>query len=487
MKPRLPLLAVVSCLVSVLWAQPAAASRYGMIHMTDAQEQELADWFDGLEPHEAPPAYTSIKGSVSVLHHLHYTPELRDQTPTGTCWAWASTAMMSMYFDKQFGGHPMLQDGLSVQFLASNAWMVGSNLNSGGHVGKTKAFYDMIGYAIPYTNTGAAWDTEFAVGEVRPSAIASGTPWSASGDRSFPISRIKNSQVRTWRVLQKDAIKNLKSVLDAGHPVGLLFFLPTTADWDRFDAFWEKEPADTIISLDYAKGHTWDKGGCGHWTVLVGYNDEDADPAKHYWTILNTHGTVDNRRPDVTFRLAMNIDYSAQFDGNPDPIPFIYSWVIMDTIFAPRHSPIPDKGLDSISLTVNNSLPAAVTSVLVSGASFSDQPSAISAGRLTLNFLEIPCNSETGTWTTTRSAFRFVSKSGYQPAVIVSINRLTKKWSALVRGPGLDRKVSSSDGLVAKFEYMDLDAPGEPFVLLSQRGVVYDQVKTWASALVKGR
>jgi hypothetical protein len=468
----------------MLFAPVANASRFGMMHMSDAQERELAAWVESLELYAAPTAYTPGTGSVSVLDHFHYTPGLRDQTPTGTCWIWASTAIMSMYFDKQFSGNPVLQEGLSVQFLASNAWMVGSNLNAGGHFGMTKAFYDMIGYAIPYSNIGAAWDTTFSVGEVRPSLIASGTSWRASGNTAFPIAGIDLSQVDTWDISQTEAIRNLKSVLDAGYPVGLLYFLPTTADWDIFDAFWANEPATSIINMDYAKDHTWDKGGCGHWTVLVGYNDTDSDPAKHYWTMLNTHGTVDGTRPDATFRMAMNIDYSAQFTGNPDPIHNLYLWVVMDTTFAPKNSPLPAKGLESVALTVDNSLPSAVSSVVVSGVGFSAVPAAIVLGKLTLNFLEIPVNADTGSWSQTSSEFRFVSKSGADPYVTLSINRLTRKWSASVRGTTLARKISSSDGLVAKFEYAI--APGGNFTLLSQSAAVADQVKTKASAAVKG-
>ena len=486
MTTRQILLIITSCVVSLLLAT-AEASSFGKMRMTDAQEQELTAWVEGLELYEAPAAYTPAQGTVSVLHHLHYTPEFRDQTPTGTCWIWASTAMMSMYFDKQFNGNPLLQGGLSVQFLASNAWMVGSNLNTGGHAGKTKAFYDMTGYAIPTSNTGAAWDTEYAMGEVRPSLIASGTPWSATGNTSYPISSINISQVKTWDadgVDQAQAIRNLKSVLDAGYPVGLLYFLPTTADWDRFDAFWAHEPEQTIINLDYGQGHAWDKGGCGHWVVLVGYNDTDPNPAKHYWIILNTHGTVDNARPDVTFRMAMEMNYSAQISGNPDLIPYMFLWVIMDTTFAPKNSPLPPKGVDAISLAVDNASPAAVTSVVVNGASFPVVPPKIASGRLTLNFLEIPCNPDTGFWSDTGSEFRFASKTGSDPFVTLSINKSSKKWSASVRGTTLARKITSSDGLVAKFEYAD--SPAGDFSLLSQRGTVFDQVKTKASASVKG-
>lgn len=486
MKSRLLLPAVIGFASYVLFPPSAGASIFGAMHLTDAQEKDLTAWVESLSLSEAAASYVPQAGAASVLNHFHYTPSLRNQAPTGTCWAWTSTAIMSMDFDRQFGGSPVLQEGLSVQFLASNAWMVGSNLNSGGHYGKTEAFYEMLGYAIPFSNTGAAWDTEFAVGEVRPSAITSGTAWSATGNTCFPVSGIEVSQVRTWDVTKEEAIKNLKSALDTGHPVGLLFFLPTTADWDTFDAFWANDPESTITSFDFAKGHTWDEGGCGHWVILVGYDDTDPDPAKHYWTILNTHGISQGRRPQGTFRLAMrNIDYAGTFSGNPDLIPYIYCWVRMDTTFAAKNSPLPAKGVDSISLSADNSLPASTSSVLVTGASFPAVPTAIAEGRLSINFLTIPCNATTGTWTSSGTEFRYTSKRGQSPAVTLSINKTTKKWSASVRGPELARKVSSSDGLVAKFEYIAL--AGEPsFTLLSQRGAVFDRVSTKASASLKG-
>lgn len=479
------------CFTSILFITPADASRYGMMRMTDADERELSAWIQGLDLYEAPDAYSPAGGSLSLLNHFHYNPELRDQTPTGTCWIWASTAMMSMYFDRQFNGDPELQNGLSVQFLASNAWMVGSNLNSGGHVGKTKAFYDMIGYAIPSSNVGAAWDTTFAVGEVRPSLIESGTPWSPFGSSSFPISSIALSQVKTWDIDgagQVDAINNLKSVLDSGRPVGLLYFLPTTADWDRFDDFWANQPVETIIDLDYAKGHAWDKGGCGHWVVLVGYNDEDPDPAKHYWIILNTHGTADGKRPDTTFRLAMHMDYSAQITDNPDlALPYMYFWVIMDTVFAERNSPAPAKGLRDVTLALggNDRRYSDMGSVFVSGARFSDPPDSIDSGKLTVNFLEIPCDSQTGSWSESVWGFRFATKAGYMPAVRLTINTQNNTWSAWIRGDNLVRRVNSADGLVGKFEYKE-DPLDEDFTLLSQRGAVFDQIKTTARSSLKG-
>lgn len=486
MKARLFPLALVSCFLSVLLAPPAEASRFGMMRMNDAQERELAAWFEGLDLYEPPADYKPVSGEVSVLDHLHYTPRLREQTPTGTCWIWASTAMMSIYFDRQFDGDPKLQEGLSVQFLASNAYMVGSNLNAGGHVGKTKAFYDMVGYAIPSSNTGALWDTEFAVGETRPYAIASGTPWSGTGDTCFPIESIDIMQVRTWDVAQAEAVKNLKSVLDAGYPVGLLYFLPTTKDWDVFDAFWVKEPVDKIIDMDYAKGHEWDMGGCGHWVVLVGYNDSDPDPKNHYWVLLNTHSsTVLETRPDVTFRMSMYVDYGAQFTGNPDPIPYLYNWVVMETRFAGRNSPAPPKGLESVSVGVYDLPSVTYNTVTVSGATFSDTPSSIGSGRLTLNFLEIPLDSSTGYWRNTGSGFRFDSKAGVTPSVEIAVDTSKKTWSARVKGQTLTRYVNSANGLAAKIEYRE-DVADAPLILLSQRGAVADRVKTLGASSVKG-
>lgn len=479
------------CFIYVFFMTPADASRYGMMRMTDSDERELSAWMQGLDLYQAPAAYTPVGGSLSLLDHLHYDPVLRDQSPTGTCWIWASTAMMSIYFDQQFNGDPALENGLSVQFLASNAWMVGSNLNAGGHLGKTKAFYDMIGYAIPSSNGGAAWDTTFAVGEVRPSLIESGKPWSPSGSMSFPISSIALSQVKTWGIdgaSQAEAIINLKSVLDSGRPVGLLYFLPTTADWDRFDDFWANQPADAIIDMDYAKGHEWDKGGCGHWVVLVGYNDEDPDPTKHYWIILNTHGTVDGRRPEATFRLAMQMDYSAQIVNNPDlALPYMYFWVIMDTVFADRNSPAPAKGLSSVTLSVDgqDGRHADIGVLHLRGARFSDPPHSIDSGMLTVNFLEIPCDSETGSWSETESGFRFSTKAGHMPAVRVTINTRTNEWSAWIRGENLLRRINSADGLVAQFEYKE-DPLDEDFTLLSQRGSVFDQIKTTVRSSLKG-
>lgn len=466
----------------------ASASRYGAMHMTDEQEQELAAWVEGLSLYSADPGYTPAAANVSVLSHFHYTPSLREQAPTGTCWAWTSTAILSMYFDKQFGANPTLQEGLSVQFLATNAWMVGSNLNSGGHYGKTKDFYDMVGYAIPASNTGAAWDTAFGVGETRASLIESGTAWAGSGNTNFPISSITINQIKTWDsdgATKEDAIRNLKSVLDQGYPVGLLYFLPTTADWDTFDHFWANDPETTITSFDYAKGHAWDQGGCGHWVTLVGYNDTDPDPNNHYWLILNSHGSFANR-PNVLFRLSMqNIDYSGTFTGNPDGIPYIYCWVKMDTVFAARNSAISARGYDSLSVSTDNSTPTSSSSFVMNGATYATVPPAIVSAKLSLNFLTAICDASTGSWTSTASEFRFVTNGGITPAITLVINKTTKKWSVSVRGTSLARRVNAYDGLRCKLEYKTNPAETS-YTLLGQKGVVCDRIQTKSAASVKG-
>jgi hypothetical protein len=52
--------------------------------------------------------------------------------------------------------------------------------------------------------------------------------------------------------------------------------------------------------------------------VIVGYNDDDANPNNHYWIVLNSWGT-NNNRPNGLFRLRMNVNYDGVLLDPPDP------------------------------------------------------------------------------------------------------------------------------------------------------------------------
>ena len=68
-------------------------------------------------------------------------------------------------------------------------------------------------------------------------------------------------------------------------------------------------------------GHTWDNStGGGHAVLVVGYNDEDANPANHYWIALNSWGTANGMRPNGLFRISMQMNYDC-YDINYPNMP----------------------------------------------------------------------------------------------------------------------------------------------------------------------
>ena len=69
----------------------------------------------------------------------------------------------------------------------------------------------------------------------------------------------------------------------------------------------------TLWNPDGYCGQTWveDQGG-GHGVLIVGYNDEAADPANRYWIALNSWGTAGGNRPNGIFLLPMYMNYDCK-------------------------------------------------------------------------------------------------------------------------------------------------------------------------------
>jgi len=55
--------------------------------------------------------------------------------------------------------------------------------------------------------------------------------------------------------------------------------------------------------------HVRNAGGGAHAVLLVGYNDDDINPANHYWIILNSWGTANGGRPNGLFHVPMTMNY----------------------------------------------------------------------------------------------------------------------------------------------------------------------------------
>lgn len=139
---------------------------------------------------------------------------------------------------------------------------------------------------------------------------------------SYSVTGMTHYRLTTRGVGEVTAIRNIKEYLHSGKGVVLEFLLPNKADWNRLFDFWnlKQEEGPAPWSPDYACGHTYDSAegeGGGHAVLVVGYNDTDPNPEKHYWRILNSWGTTPGR-PQGTFRLAMHMNYDCKYPtGSP--------------------------------------------------------------------------------------------------------------------------------------------------------------------------
>ena len=259
------------------------------------------------------------RGPYSLLSHLRYVPDERDQSSCGNCWCWAGTGCMEISLDVQ----NKILDRLSVQFVNSNEKDVINNpCCDGGWLENFAAFYSAKGFgmAVPWSNAGAKWQDGDASCDTLPSAITTAP--------NYPIKKIEAVSIDTFSGDNAAAIANIKNVLNQGKGVWFGWFLPSAADWDQFFNAWNNQNEATTIKLDIACGHTWTNGSGGHAVLCVGY--DDSDPTNRYWVMLNSWGTADGNRPNGLFRLNMDMDYGCWLtDGQQKDYSFYWECLNM--------------------------------------------------------------------------------------------------------------------------------------------------------------
>jgi PKD repeat protein len=250
-----------------------------------------------------------IATSMDLLGHVNYVTADRDQGSCGNCWVWAGTGVAEIAHDVQDN----VFDRLSIQYFDScrPGWAC-----CGGWLSEFAAWYSGQGFMIPWSNTNAG----FADGGTNCAAGGSGMPCGNIGTTpNYGLSAITAETIET-HTGQATAITNIMNILNQDRGVWWAFFLPTAPAWNNWNAYWYGWNGDnestTWTGVDAFCGQAWNSAdGGGHAVLILGYNDDDPNPANHYWLVLNSWGDAGGVRPNGLFRIPMQIDYDCTYPG----------------------------------------------------------------------------------------------------------------------------------------------------------------------------
>jgi hypothetical protein len=315
------LLIVVSLIWSPLlgWAQEAAVpDKYAIYDQSlmRPDQQTLDRWFfetatqplAAIDPDialrlEMETAGETTRGpSPILLDYITYTPSQRNQGSCGNCWVWAGTGILEIAHNV----NNFVKDRLSIQKF--NSCYAGSYACCGGWLSDFASFYSVSADPIPWSNTNAQFQDGGHPCPPNSSSLQTCGGITGTPDYPIPDGGVTATTIDTHSG-QVAAIANIKNVLNQHKGVWWAFFLGNSTDWGDFYDFWDNNGEDTIWNPDPYCGHTYGTGGGGHAVVVVGYNDDNANPDLHYWIVLNSWGTAGGNRPNGLLRLKMNMNY----------------------------------------------------------------------------------------------------------------------------------------------------------------------------------
>lgn len=275
------------------------------------------------------PAIKQKRGSMSLRGYLPYIPAERYQGQCGNCWTWAATGCMEIAHNYAYG----ISKRLSTQFITS--CKTDEFPCCGGNPYQFVTWYSAKGFAVPWSNTGAAYADVLTDCTAGTSAVSCA---SISTSPNYTLGSISASLIPTLGVGQATAISNIKNVLAQGKAVYWGFWLPRKADWDNYSAFWDQKNESAVWDPTFCFGKTQTGASLGHAELLVGYDDDAATPS---WEIVNSWGTgLTNNRPNGVNRLKMYIDYDGSFIDTYGQAQAVVLFYTVDVEFGvtPSHS-----------------------------------------------------------------------------------------------------------------------------------------------------
>ncbi|MDQ5984535.1 MAG: hypothetical protein CSYNP_00230 [Syntrophus sp. SKADARSKE-3] len=252
----------------------------------------------------------------------------RSQGHCGDCFVWAGTALVEVAVNRTLNLNPT--ERLSIEFYNSCFADAGCyppgkgdcvciSGNPDKDLTDFASFYTYKGFAVPWSNTNAAFADTGGTCTIAAASITTTPRYTFSGP-------VTVSTVKTTGVSTDEAIANIKALLQQGEAVYFGKHTPYSKA-DDFQEFWDEKDETTLWDesdgtkgsepkgVDAACGAIRNSTGGAHGIVVIGYDATEADPAKHYWLVMNSWGTRANR-PNGVFRMPMKMNYECKDDKN---------------------------------------------------------------------------------------------------------------------------------------------------------------------------